>query len=78
METLVEEAIHNDWFTFRYQAANSSWGKTFHREVFSAFEKDGVRYTANQFLFALEQLNASHIFDQYVIERVIEQLEKVN
>ncbi|EOW9267396.1 TPA: EAL domain-containing protein [Vibrio cholerae] len=75
-KTLVEEAIHNDWFTFRYQAANSSWGKTFHREVFSAFEKDGVRYTANQFLFALEQLNASHIFDQYVIERVIEQLEK--
>nr|WP_118133952.1 EAL domain-containing protein [Vibrio cholerae] len=75
-KTLVEEAIHNDWFTFRYQAANSSWGKTFHREVFSAFEKDGVRYTANQFLFALEQLNASHIFDQYVIERVIQQLEK--
>lgn len=35
-----------------------------------------MRYTANQFLFALEQLNASHIFDQYVIERVIEQLEK--
>ncbi|WP_277206393.1 bifunctional diguanylate cyclase/phosphodiesterase [Vibrio misgurnus] len=75
-KTLVEEAIHNDGFTLRLQAANNSWGQTFHREVFSAFEKDGVRYSANQFLFALEQLHISHLFDQYIIEKVIAVLEQ--
>ncbi|MGL6026280.1 MAG: EAL domain-containing protein, partial [Vibrio sp.] len=49
---------------------------TFHREVFSAFEKDGVHYPANQFLFALEQLHISHLFDQYIIEKVIAVLEQ--
>ena len=72
--TLVEEAIINDLFTFRLQAANNSFGKTFHQEVFSAIEKDGVRYSAAQYLFALEQLGASHELDQYVIEKMIEKL----
>ncbi|NVD08821.1 EAL domain-containing protein [Vibrio sp. JPW-9-11-11] len=72
---LVEEAINNDWFTFRFQAANDSWGKTYHREVFSAIEQDGERYSANQYLFALEQLNASHLFDEYVIEAIVKRLE---
>ncbi|MGF1779716.1 bifunctional diguanylate cyclase/phosphodiesterase [Vibrio nomapromontoriensis] len=73
---MVEEAISNDWVTFRFQAANSSWGETYHREVFSAIEKDGERFTANQYLLALEQLNASHIFDEHVIVSVIDKLEK--
>ncbi|MEL7364927.1 MAG: EAL domain-containing protein [Pseudomonadota bacterium] len=72
---LVEEAINNDWFAFRFQAANDSWGKTYHREVFSAIEKEGERYSANQYLFALEQLNASHLFDEYVIEAIVKRLE---
>ncbi|UPQ90227.1 bifunctional diguanylate cyclase/phosphodiesterase [Vibrio sinaloensis] len=72
---LVEEAINNDWFAFRFQAANDSWGKTYHREVFSAIEKGGERYSANQYLFALEQLNASHLFDEYVIEAIVKRLE---
>lgn len=71
---LVEEAISNDWFNFRFQAANNSWGKTYHREVFSAIEKDGERFSANQYLFALEQLNASHLFDEYVIESITKRL----
>lgn len=74
-KALVEEAIHNDWFSFRLQSANNSWGQTFHREVFSAIEHDGKRYSANQYLFALDQLNASHIFDEYVIETMIRKLE---
>ncbi|MEH0689077.1 EAL domain-containing protein [Vibrio cholerae] len=73
-KSLVEEAINNDWFSFRFQAANDSWGQTYHREVFSAIEKDGERYTANQYLFALEQLDSSHIFDQYVIRTVAQKL----
>ncbi|WP_117232958.1 EAL domain-containing protein [Vibrio maerlii] len=73
-KSLVEEAIHNDWFAFRFQSANDSQSKTFHAEVFTAIEKDGERYTANQFLFALEQLKSTHIFDQYVIEKMLEKL----
>ncbi|EKO3550638.1 EAL domain-containing protein [Vibrio fluvialis] len=73
-KALVEEAIHHDWVTFRFQAANHSDGQTFHREVFSAIEKDNVRYSANQYLFALEQLHASHLFDQYVLQAMVEKL----
>ncbi|MDN3612116.1 EAL domain-containing protein [Vibrio ostreicida] len=72
---LVEEAISNDWFQFRFQAANTSQGDTFHREVFSAIEKDGERFSANQYLFALEQLNASHLFDEYVINAMVKRLD---
>ncbi|WP_162063828.1 EAL domain-containing protein [Vibrio taketomensis] len=72
---LVEEAINNDWFAFRMQPANSIHGKTYHYEMFSAIETGGNRYSANQYLFALEQLNASHIFDEYVISSVIEKLK---
>lgn len=74
-KALVEEAIHNDWFEFRYQAANSNWGKTYHREVFTAIVVGDKRYSANQYLFALEQLRASHELDQYVIDKVIDRLE---
>ncbi|MGC9403753.1 bifunctional diguanylate cyclase/phosphodiesterase [Vibrio genomosp. F10] len=74
-KALVEEAIHNNLIQFRFQAANNSWGQTYHREVFSSIEKDGERFSANQYLFALEQLNASHIFDEFVINSMIDKLE---
>jgi EAL domain-containing protein (putative c-di-GMP-specific phosphodiesterase class I) len=74
-KSLVEEAISDNAVEFKFQAANMANGKTFHKEVFSAIEKDGVRYTANQYLFALEQLNAGYIFDQYVVECMIKRLE---
>lgn len=74
-KALVEDAIQNDWFTFRYQAANDSKQRTFHREVFSAIEKDHVRYSANQYLFALQQLNATHLFDKYVLRTMVGKLQ---
>ncbi|ELL0596044.1 EAL domain-containing protein [Vibrio vulnificus] len=74
-KALVEEAIHNQWVHFRFQAANTINGQTFHREVFSSIEKDGQIYRANQYLYALEQLEATHIFDQYVITSMIEKLQ---
>ncbi|WP_047042441.1 EAL domain-containing protein [Vibrio mexicanus] len=74
-KALVEEAIHNDWFTFRFQSASSSNGEVYHKEVFSAIEKDGERFTANQYLFALEQLNASHILDEYVISTIMKKID---
>lgn len=72
--TLVEEAISNQWVEFKLQNANTTTGATYHREVFSAIEKNGERFTANQYLFALEQLNAGHIFDQYVIVAMLDKL----
>ncbi|BCL71702.1 putative GGDEF and EAL domain-containing protein [Vibrio nigripulchritudo MADA3029] len=72
--TLVEEAIGNQWVEFKLQNANTTTGATYHREVFSAIEKNGERFTANQYLFALEQLNAGHIFDQYVITSMLDKL----
>lgn len=74
-KALVDEAIHNDWFTFRFQSASSSNGEVYHKEVFSAIEKDGERFTANQYLFALEQLNASHILDEYVISTIVKKID---
>ena len=72
---LVEEAINSRSVEFKFQAATSNDGSTFHREVFSAIEKEGTRYTANQYLFALDQLHSGHLFDQFVIEYMIDQLE---
>ncbi len=72
---LVEEAILNNWVEFKFQKAMYLDGKPYHKEVFSSIEKEGERYTANQYLFALEQLNAGHIFDQYVISTMIDKLE---
>ncbi|CAH1563792.1 bifunctional diguanylate cyclase/phosphodiesterase [Vibrio rotiferianus] len=74
-KALVEEAIHSGWIKFRFQEAKNSWGKVFHKEVFSSIEKDGETYRANQYLFALEQLEVTNIFDQYVIESMITMLE---
>lgn len=73
-KALVEDAIKNNWVSFRYQSARDKQGQILHKEVFSAIEKDGERYSAIQYLFALEQLNASHIFDEYVIQAVFDNL----
>ncbi len=73
---LVEEAMHSHTIHFKFQSANDVHGAIFHKEVFSAIEMDGERYTANQYLFALEQLNAGYIFDQYVISNMIDKLEQ--
>ena len=43
---------------------------------FSAIERDGERFSANQYMFALEQLHASHLFDEYVIQTMVTQLEQ--
>ncbi|CAH0530392.1 EAL domain-containing protein [Vibrio hippocampi] len=73
---VVEEAINNDWVQFRFQAANSKSGDIFHKEVFSSIDTGEQRYTANQYLLALEQLGASQLFDEHVIQSVIKVLER--
>ncbi|WP_456295002.1 EAL domain-containing protein [Vibrio sp. AK197] len=73
---LVEEAISNDWIEFRLQSANNAEGQSYHSEVFSTIKSHGQTYRANQYLFALEELNASHLFDQYVIRTLLNRLEE--
>lgn len=73
-KALVEEAMQKDWIQFRFQKASDSKGNVLHKEVFSSIEKEGSRYSAIQYLFALEQLNSSHIFDQYVIQAMFDKL----
>jgi diguanylate cyclase (GGDEF)-like protein len=72
---LVEEAINDNAVQFKFQPAKRADRATFHLEVFSAIEMRGERYSANQYLFALEQLHAGFLFDQYVVEQMIAKLE---
>ena len=69
---LVEQAIFNNWIQFRFQSAKNINGELFHKEVFSAIDNGSERYTANQYLFALEQLDASQLLDKYVISKTLE------
>ncbi|MDW6004976.1 bifunctional diguanylate cyclase/phosphodiesterase [Vibrio mangrovi] len=73
-KALVDEAMKNDAVNFRFQSACDKDGKELHKEVFSSIEKEGHRYSAIQYLFALEQLHVSHIFDQYVIQQMFDKL----
>ncbi len=71
-KVLVEQAIQQDQVTFRYQTARDKNGKMLHKEVFSSIEKEGQRYSAIQYLFALNQLHVSHILDQYIIQHTFD------
>lgn len=73
-KAFVDEAINEHLFTFTLQLATMPSGMVYHQEVFSAIEKDNQRYSANQYLFALEQLNETSYFDQYVIRTMIERV----
>jgi EAL domain-containing protein (putative c-di-GMP-specific phosphodiesterase class I)/GGDEF domain-containing protein len=70
----VDEAINEHLFDFTLQLATTNSGAVFHQEVFSAIEKDNQRYSANQYLFALEQLNETSSFDRFVINTMIERI----
>ena len=70
----VDEAINEHLFDFTLQLATTQVGSIFHQEVFSAIEKDNQRYSANQYLFALEQLNETTSFDQFVIRTMVERI----
>ncbi|MUK25068.1 EAL domain-containing protein [Aliivibrio fischeri] len=73
-KAFVDEAINEHLFQFTLQLATTPNGTVFHQEVFSAIEKDDQRYSANQYLFALEQLNETTYFDQFVIRTMIERV----
>jgi EAL domain-containing protein (putative c-di-GMP-specific phosphodiesterase class I)/GGDEF domain-containing protein len=71
---LVVDAMRDDNLTYRFQAASDSQGNTIHTEVFTAIEKEGQRYSANQFLSALEHSDEGEAFDKHVIDSMITKL----
>ncbi|NLS12684.1 EAL domain-containing protein [Vibrio sp. SM6] len=73
-QTIVEQAIRSGDVVFRFQHAKTMQGNTFHREVYSKIQRSGAEYHASEYLFALEQLQATWEYDKHVINAMIEQL----
>lgn len=74
-KAIVDEAIANKEFTFSYQKAIDSNNQMMHQEVFAAIQKDDVRYSAGNFLNALESLDKGQDFDMHIIDAVFEQVD---
>ncbi|WP_153448709.1 bifunctional diguanylate cyclase/phosphodiesterase [Vibrio algicola] len=72
-KSIVDEAIANKQFTFSYQKAFNRDNQLMHQEVFAAIQKDDVRYSAGQFLSAIESLDSGAQFDMHIIDEVFEQ-----
>ncbi len=74
-KALVDEAIANNLFRFKFQKAINDNGETLHKEVFAYIQKGEERYTAGQFVGAVEQLNAGPQLDMHIIEQLFKKLE---
>lgn len=74
-KAIVDEAIANKEFTFSYQKAIDSNNQMMHQEVFAAIQKDDIRYSAGNFLNALESLDKGQDFDMHIIDAVFEQVD---
>lgn len=72
---IVEEAIANKGFSFTQQKAINRDNQVMHHEVFAAITKDDQRYSAGQFLFAIEQLGQGAQFDMHIIDTVFKHLK---
>lgn len=75
-QRLVQEAINTESFGFKYQSAMDKNAQTIHRELYSHFHKDGKDYSANKFLWAIEKQDVGIIFDRFVIQHAIGQLNE--
>lgn len=73
-KSLLEEAISEDLFTYKYQPATLSNGSTYHYEVFTAIKKNNNYYSAGMFLGAIEDLKIGSWFDRHVIVAIINKL----
>ncbi|SKC30529.1 RNase E specificity factor CsrD [Photobacterium piscicola] len=73
-KALLEEAISEDLFTYKYQPATLSNGINYHYEVFTAIKKNNNYYSAGMFLGAIEDLKIGSWFDRHVIVTIINKL----
>ncbi|MCD9555129.1 bifunctional diguanylate cyclase/phosphodiesterase [Photobacterium carnosum] len=73
-KALLEEAISEDLFIYKYQPATLSNGINYHYEVFTAIKKNNNYYSAGMFLGAIEDLKIGSWFDRHVIVAIINKL----
>lgn len=71
---LVNEAIANNLFRFKFQKAINDKGEALHEEVFTYVEKGNEHYSAGQFIGAVEQLNTGAQLDMHLLEQLFQQL----
>ncbi|MBL4829801.1 MAG: EAL domain-containing protein [Aliivibrio sp.] len=71
---LVIDSIRDDNLVYRFQTVSDSQGNTIHCEVFTSIEIDNHRYSANQFLSAIEHADEGETFDKHVIDTIINKL----
>ncbi|MDX2319413.1 MAG: EAL domain-containing protein [Moritella sp.] len=73
-KSLVDEAIANKLFKFTFQKAIDQNNKILHQEVFAYIQKGNQRYSAGQFLGAIEELNVGKYMDMHIIEELFNML----
>ncbi len=73
-KSLLEEAISEDLFIYKYQPATLSNGINYHYEVFTAIKKNNNYYSAGMFLGAIEDLKIGSWFDRHVIVAIVNKL----
>ncbi len=73
-KALVDEAIANKRFKFKFQTAINDQGEPLHEEVFAYIEKGDKNYSAGQFVGAVEQLNAGTQLDMHILDKLFQQL----
>lgn len=71
---LLEQAINEDLFQYKFQPATLDSDKTYHYEVFTGIQKDKAFYSAGQFLGAIEDLKIGSWFDRHVIVTMVNRL----
>ncbi|OBU22632.1 GGDEF-domain containing protein [Photobacterium aquimaris] len=73
-KSLLEEAISEDLFIYKFQPATLLNGAIYHYEVFTAIKKNNNYYSAGMFLGAIEDLKIGSWFDRHVIVTIINKL----
>lgn len=73
-KSLLEEAISEDLFIYKYQPATLTNGTNYHYEVFTAIKKNNNYYSAGMFLGAIEDLKIGSWFDRHVIVAIVNKL----
>ncbi|WP_305814789.1 EAL domain-containing protein [Photobacterium leiognathi] len=71
---LLEQAINEDLFQYKFQPATLENRSIYHYEVFTGIQKDKDFYSAGQFLGAIEDLKIGSWFDRHVIVTIINRL----
>ncbi|WP_236689208.1 bifunctional diguanylate cyclase/phosphodiesterase [Photobacterium angustum] len=71
---LLEQAINEDLFQYKFQPATLEDKSVYHYEVFTAIQKNKNFFSAGQFLGAIEDLKIGSWFDRHVIVTIVNRL----